>query len=72
MLVAPTLDNYSVNLFSMRHSIELYPATIYSPVLPDGQLNVENEGQLGSALKTILRSENTKRTLGAILAQINA
>lgn len=69
-IVAPTLDNYSYELFRVRHGVLLYPAWIQGPQLQDTELKSEQE--FVDALKQVLSSDETMRVISALLAQVKA
>lgn len=74
-LVAPALDNYRYELFSISHGVEFYPLSIdWNP--PDRTLfkgsGIENEEQFLKALEMIFSSEKTRKVISSLIAQSRA
>jgi hypothetical protein len=69
-LVAPVLNDYAVELFSVRHGEKLYPATISSRLVKGG--TAKSQEQFMELLKTIFNSEKTKNIIQSLLAQSQA
>lgn len=71
----PTLD-YSYELFTISHDVvALYPVRIESSKTyyhGKSQLTIESEDAFMDWLKTVLSSDETKRVLGSLLAQIES
>ncbi|MBM4034848.1 MAG: hypothetical protein FJ291_24155 [Planctomycetes bacterium] len=67
-LVAPTLDNYAVKLFTIGHGIELYPV-IFN--FPDGgdPVAADTEQEFIQRLRQIFTSDSTKRVIESLLSQ---
>jgi hypothetical protein len=68
-IMAPTLDNYSYELFRVRHGVLRYPVRIEGQ-LQDTELKTEQE--FVDALKHVLSSDETIRVISALLAQVKA
>jgi hypothetical protein len=66
-LVVPALDNYSYELFKIRHEVSLYPVYVGYPD-PDP----EDEESFLRWLAQKLSSPETKRIIGNLLAQANS
>jgi len=64
-VVVPGLNNYTYNLFSIEHGIGLYPVTLVG-----SEMRFENEAELTEWLRTKLSSNETKRIVGNLLAQV--
>ena len=78
-VVAPTLDNYTYNLFSISHGANAYPVTVSRPqrMGPDNRplpetLIINSEKELLDYLREVLNSEKTKGIVGSLLAQVKA
>lgn len=78
-VVTPALGNYRYKLFSISHSIELYPVTINldsdikMEIAPESgmyYLKVDNEQELVTLLTRIFGSKKTRRIIHALLAQV--
>jgi hypothetical protein len=74
-VVAPALGNYTYRLLGVRHSLELYPlnATFYGS--PSGQPRTErlsSEADFIEYLRTVFASDETRRVIGALLAQVQS
>jgi hypothetical protein len=67
-LRGPALGNYRYELFRVSHSLMLYPAKFDWETHPPKL--VENEGEFKVYLREIIGSEQTKRIINALLAQI--
>jgi hypothetical protein len=66
-LVAPALYHYRFGLFTIRHAIkEPYPVTLRNR---EQSLNANDEQEFLRVLGTVLGSEDTRRVIGALLAQ---
>lgn len=68
LLVAPGLNNYQYLLFYLQHPITLYPATL---VWQSGPALIMSQEQLVEKLKEIIGSEQTKKIVQALLAQVS-
>jgi hypothetical protein len=66
-IVAPTLDNYSYELFRVAHGVSMYPARI--EVSSSSRFEVKTEQEFVDALKQVLSSPETMRVISALLAQ---
>lgn len=66
-LVAPALQDYTYRLFRVRHGIELYPITVLLPA-PEKMLKSEDEFMV--FVREILSSEQTRRIISSLLAQV--
>lgn len=65
-LVVPALDDYTYELFSVRHKAEQYPVWVES-----GK-ELADEPALIDWLRDQLSSAETRRTIGKLLAQVNS
>lgn len=70
VLVAPSLDDYSYELFWVRHGPEMYPLQISSEVLGGGTVQCDDEKSFLARLGAVLNDERTKRIISAIRAQV--
>lgn len=68
---APSLNNYSYEVFSLSHNLNFYPLQIKSSS-ERGYLKVENQEDLEKQLKTIFSSSEVKKVINGLLAQINS
>jgi hypothetical protein len=62
-LVVPALDNYTYNLFVVHHGPNLYPVKIMALTNP------KNEEEFVDWLQQRLSSDETKKSIGNLLAQ---
>lgn len=67
VIVAPALDNYRYELFSVHHGITFYPMTVVRENSPE---RVDSQEQFLGWLRTILSSPRTKNIVQSLLAQI--
>src|ERR1039458_5495801 len=69
-LVAPTLDGYKFELFSVTHGIALYPVSV--PGDPQGPptTTLSSEEELIEWLRHKLSSRDTKEIVSNLLAQV--
>ena len=65
-VLVPNINNYILNLLTVRHGIELYPAVI-NPYGSARECNTEEE--LEREIGAILSSPGTKRNLSILLSQ---
>lgn len=69
-LVAPALDSYTINLFSVLHKINPYPLLVAV-----GEINSEHDSKLNNQeefiekLREVFSSADTKRKIQALVAQ---
>ena len=70
-IVAPALDNYTFNLFRVQHGVHLYPLAIID-IQRGVQLHTPDEPSFEEKLEEILTSEQTRRLVAALLAQIRS
>ena len=69
-IVAPSLDGYTYELFTIRHGIDLYPVQIVPGSFSGARPELQTEEDLLEWLKGVLGSDRTKRIVGSLLAQI--
>jgi hypothetical protein len=69
VLVAPVLDNYSYYLFSVKHSVELYPLELSAHTLRQTWKDVPDEAGFNNALVEVLQAEPTKRIIRSLMLQ---
>lgn len=65
-LAAPALSNYRYRLFTVTHEIDLYPLTIVSET---GQRGARSEEEFVEQLRAIFSHDQTKKVIGALIAQ---
>ena len=70
-LVAPLLDDYTYRLVVVTHTVHLYPAEVHVDLGNKTYLS-HSPGELENELRTLFSSEQTKRVIAAILAQVDA
>jgi hypothetical protein len=74
-VVAPTLDNYTVQLFEARHGDLLYPVSLSgSPIRSMGlkYKSAKDEAELTELVRKLLGSEHVRKVVAGLLAQVNA
>ncbi|MDQ6827791.1 MAG: hypothetical protein M3081_02885 [Gemmatimonadota bacterium] len=67
-IVAPALDGYRYTVVTAQHSVEMYPARLFSQVIGTWQ-SCESPVQFEARLGKILSSEAIKKIIAALLAQ---
>ena len=72
---AMTLNGYTYTLFYVEHDINLYPVTLYrsfaaAKAQADPIASANSEEEFKAALRKLFASEETRRTLGAMMPQI--
>jgi len=67
-LVVPALEDYTYTLFRVEHGIEFYPAEFHQP----GRMGqrADSEEEFIDILREILSSDNTRRVIGSLIAQV--
>ena len=68
-IVVPALGNYSYELLTVRHDMQLYPATCYAE--NEGE-RVASEKELVDWLRGVFASERTKNVLTTLMAQVSS
>ena len=72
-IVAPTLDDYTYKLFEIEHVANQYPVRPTMLKQPGPfKLLLASEEDLLDYIRRILNSDETKRVIGSLLAQIKA
>jgi hypothetical protein len=72
---APSLDNYSYKLFTIKHGMELYPVSILTSGFENGGgsgKECKDPGSFESKLELIFSSEKTRGVIKQLLAQTRA
>ena len=67
-LVVPALDNYTYQLFRIEHGIDLYPLRVFDKEI----LGLNTEDDFVDWLRNRLSSDDTKKIIGNLLAQVNS
>lgn len=70
---APTLDNYSVELFEAQHGTLLYPVTVKGDAFARQGIatkEIKDEASLAGVVRQILRSEYARKVVASMLAQV--
>jgi len=76
-IIAPALGAYSYRLFSITHSIELYPLEVHLDgtvateigLENDDFISIKNEADFLEMLAKILKAERTKQIIRTLVAQ---
>ncbi|MEX2174493.1 MAG: hypothetical protein WD872_09030 [Pirellulaceae bacterium] len=71
---APSLSNYTVELFSVQHDSRLYPVTFagdaVEEVVEDGdQLQAQSDRELTDRLRVLLATAHVRKVISGLLAQ---
>lgn len=77
-ITAPSLNDYSYKVFSLKHDLNFYPLDVYEP-RGGGMLSssssfstAKDQKELEEILKTIFSSSQVKRVINGLLAQIKS
>jgi hypothetical protein len=70
-LEVPTLDNYRYLLFTVVHSLDLYPLRLHDHAV-EKTFRCNNQTEFEQRLRDILASDKTKKIIRSILAQVEA
>jgi len=70
LLVAPTLQDYRYELFEVAHGVMPYPVSVYSAPKGVSTAEIPDEHSFVEWLRSVLASDETKRIIGALLAQV--
>jgi hypothetical protein len=68
-IVAPSLNNYAYRVLRLYHPVALYPVTV-SPEFSSPNVEAADEKELLAALKEILSSDEIRRVLNGLMAQV--
>jgi hypothetical protein len=68
-VVAPSLEDYSYQLFAVNHPLEFYPALIWAGNSEQPIRSADAE-QFEEHLRQVLGSERTLKVIAALLAQV--
>ena len=68
-LVAPALNDYTYDLFSIGHGVDLYPVELEFHAAEGTKIESASEEEFIQVLKGVLSAPETKRVIGALLAQ---
>jgi len=76
-ITAPSLNNYSYEVFRVNHNLDFYPLklTINATRLPNRSYaveKVENQEKFEETLKIIFSSPEVKKVINGLLAQIKS
>lgn len=74
---APSLNNYTVELFSVQHDSRLYPVIFagdaVEELVEDGeQLQAQSDRELTDRLRDLLATAHVRKVVSGLLAQTNA
>ena len=67
-LVVPTLDDYTYQLFAIRHEIDLYPVSV---VWSGGGIALSTEQDFKDWVQATLSSSQTRRIITNLLSQVS-
>lgn len=67
-IVAPALDNYTYEVCTVRHDIDLFPCELFDPRARDWNV-CGDEADLKEKLGVILGAEKTRRVIESLLSQ---
>ena len=70
-IIAPSLDNYTYTVTSVTHGVELYPARMLD-LVNRTWLECDNERNFSNSLEGILSSDQVRKVIIGLLAQIRA
>jgi hypothetical protein len=73
-LVAPTLNNYRVNVLTITHKlVPMYPVWVRTDIFtPTRETSIQTEGEFIEELRRILSSTEMEQIVAALLSQIRA
>lgn len=79
-IVAPALDDYTYKLFEISHGADPYPVHVpglprrgaLGQIVPVEGLQLASEQELLDYMREILKSDETIRIVGSLLAQVKA
>ncbi len=72
-IVAPALDRYAYQLLTVSHRMDLYPLTInFHATKPPTLTKVTSEAEFVAYLQQVFASAETRRIIGALLAQVQS
>lgn len=67
---APALNNYTFSVLDVRHSVKLYPVNVLDQTGEIAPSNCEDEEEFEQVLHQILSSEEVRKVVAALLADI--
>ena len=67
-LVAPALEGYRYNLFTLQHTIDLYPVTFMAF---GSVLTIQSQEELIERLREALSDERTTNVIKSLIAQVS-
>jgi hypothetical protein len=67
-IVAPSLNDYTIDIINIEHEFDLYPAKVFD-LIGEERYDAENEAELLEALKDILSSDKIQRIVRALYVQ---
>ena len=70
-IIAPSLDNYTYTVTNVTHGVELYPARMLD-LVNRTWLECDNERNFSNSLEAILSSDQVRKVIIGLLAQIRA
>lgn len=68
-IVAPSLNNYTYEIFRVTHGVELYPAWVSADA---EAIECRDERAFEQAVAKVLQSDRVRRAISGLLAQIQA
>ena len=70
-VVAPALDGYTYRLLEVKHGLDPYPVTVgVSPTYVEEEL--ASEAEFIEYLRRVFASDETRRIIGSLLAQVQS
>jgi hypothetical protein len=72
LIKAPSLNNYTYWVLEVEHPIQLYPLSVQDLAGTNPLLDCSSEEEFEQALGNILSSQEIKRVISALLAEIHA
>jgi hypothetical protein len=68
-IVAPSLNKYRYTVLTVRHTIELYPISVFAEAQENRGVLCHNQAEFETALSGILQAPRTRRVISALLSQ---
>ncbi|MFZ2452211.1 MAG: hypothetical protein WAW36_17015 [Methylovulum miyakonense] len=69
-ITAPSLNNYSYEVFSISHDINFYPLNVFA--LNQPAKNANNQEELEAIFKEIFSNNKVRKVINGLLAQIKS
>lgn len=65
----PSMNNYSVTLLQIQHSLTLYPVNVDGPMWRNAAIRCATKDELTAAIVRLLSEGSVQETVSALLAQ---